>query len=422
MPFSNLPLLVYIYQIWEEEGIEAIETWNVGEQQELEGDEESKLSIALDINSTCAKVAFVIISKSMNSPTPQFVPSRLSIYEPIHQIGIWGENFKRNGNPNTSTSLIVEVDNKLENESETTSHEMLAPTNNYEQEASKPIDKIQRRLAQNREAARKSRLRKKAYVQQLENSRLKLIQLEQELQRVTQQGLYMGGVLEGSHIGFSGTVNSGIAAFEMEYGRWVDVQHRQICELRTALNAHISDIELRILVKSGMGHYFELFRMKSTVAKADVFYVISGVWKTSAERFFSWIGGFRPSELLKLDPLTEQQILEVCNLKQSCQQAEDALSQGMEKLQETVSSTVAGGPVAEDSYIPQVATAMEKLEALVSFVNQADHLRQETLQQMSRILTTRQAARGLLALGEYFHRLRALSTLWATRPPEPSLP
>ncbi|PPD77077.1 hypothetical protein GOBAR_DD25998 [Gossypium barbadense] len=416
---------------------------------------ESKLSIALDINSTCAKVAFVIISKSMNSPTPQFVPSRLSIYEPIHQIGIWGENFKRNGNPNTSTSLIVEVDNKLENESETTSHEMLAPTNNYEQEASKPIDKIQRRLAQNREAARKSRLRKKAYVQQLENSRLKLIQLEQELQRVTQQGLYMGGVLEGSHIGFSGTVNSGIAAFEMEYGRWVDVQHRQICELRTALNAHISDIELRILVKSGMGHYFELFRMKSTVAKADVFYVISGVWKTSAERFFSWIGGFRPSELLKgflkllitgetfsfttqasnlakglfnkvlvpqLDPLTEQQILEVCNLKQSCQQAEDALSQGMEKLQETVSSTVAGGPVAEDSYIPQVATAMEKLEALVSFVNQADHLRQETLQQMSRILTTRQAARGLLALGEYFHRLRALSTLWATRPPEPSLP
>ncbi|KAL1073757.1 hypothetical protein V6Z11_D11G245600 [Gossypium hirsutum] len=332
----------------------------------------------------------------MNSPTPQFVPSRLSIYEPIHQIGIWGENFKRNGNPNTSTSLIVEVDNKLENESETTSHEMLAPTNNYEQEASKPIDKIQRRLAQNREAARKSRLRKKAYVQQLENSRLKLIQLEQELQRVTQQGLYMGGVLEGSHIGFSGTVNSGIAAFEMEYGRWVDVQHRQICELRTALNAHISDIELRILVKS-------------------------------AERFFSWIGGFRPSELLKvlvpqLDPLTEQQILEVCNLKQSCQQAEDALSQGMEKLQETVSSTVAGGPVAEDSYIPQVATAMEKLEALVSFVNQADHLRQETLQQMSRILTTRQAARGLLALGEYFHRLRALSTLWATRPPEPSLP
>ncbi|XP_050885688.1 transcription factor TGAL1 [Lathyrus oleraceus] len=39
------------------------------------------------------------------------------------------------------------------------------------------------RLTQNREAARKNRLRKKAYVQQLESSRLKLTQLEQEIQR-----------------------------------------------------------------------------------------------------------------------------------------------------------------------------------------------------------------------------------------------
>ncbi|KAK8289045.1 hypothetical protein V6Z11_D07G162000 [Gossypium hirsutum] len=34
--------------------------------------------------------------------------------------------------------------------------------------------KTLRRLAQNREAAKKSRLRKKAYVQQLESSRIKL--------------------------------------------------------------------------------------------------------------------------------------------------------------------------------------------------------------------------------------------------------
>lgn len=49
---------------------------------------------------------------------------------------------------------------------------------------------------------------------------------------------------------------------------------------------------------------------------------------------------------------------------------------------------------------------------------QADHLRQETLQQMAHILTTRQAARGLLALGEYIQRLRALSSDWANRPHE----
>lgn len=94
--------------------------------------------------------------------------------------------------------------------------------------------------------------------------------------------------------------SAGIAAFEMEYGHWVEEQNRLICELRTALHAHISDVELRMLVDSGMSHYFDLFRMKATAAKADVFYVMSGMWKTSAERFFLWIGGFRPSELLKV--------------------------------------------------------------------------------------------------------------------------
>ncbi|XP_044469702.1 transcription factor TGA1-like [Mangifera indica] len=226
-------------------------------------------------------------------------------------------------------------------------------------------------------------------------------------------------------MGFCGPVNPGIAAFEMEYGHWVEEQTRQICELRSALQAHISDLELRMLVEGGLSHHLELFRMKSTAAKADVFYIMSGMWRRAAERFFFWIGGFRPSELLKvlgphLDTLTESQNMEVNNLRQSCQQAEDALTQGMEKLQSTLAETVAAGRLVEGGYIPRIPTAMEKLEALVSFVNQADHLRQETLQQMSRILTTRQAARGLFALGEYFQRLRALSSIWATRPREPA--
>jgi transcription factor TGA len=93
---------------------------------------------------------------------------------------------------------------------------------------------------------------------------------------------------------------TGIAAFEMEYGHWVEEQHKQISELRKALQAHITDIELRILVENGLNHYNNLFRMKADAAKADVFYLISGKWRTSVERFFQWIGGFRPSELLNV--------------------------------------------------------------------------------------------------------------------------
>ncbi|KAB1199968.1 Transcription factor TGA1 [Morella rubra] len=361
----------------------------------------------------------------MNTPSAQFVTSRrIGGYDPIHQINMWGENFKSNSNLNTSASLIVE-DMKLDDQSEDASHGSVGPSNHYDQEATKPVDKVKRRLAQNREAARKSRLRKKAYVQQLETSRLKLMQLEQELERARQQGLYIGGGLDTSHLGFSGTVNSGVAAFEMEYGHWVEEQTSHICELRNALSTPIGDLELRMLVESGMNQYFELFSMKAAAAKADVFYVMYGLWKTSAERFFMWIGGSRPSELLKvlkphLLPMAEQQVLEVCNLQQSCQQAEEALSQGIDKLQQTLAETVGAGQLIDGSGMPHIRIALENLEALVTFVDQADHIRLETLRQMFRILTVRQAARGLLALGEYFERLRALSSLWATRPREPA--
>ncbi|KAJ0039566.1 hypothetical protein Pint_26716 [Pistacia integerrima] len=167
---------------------------------------------------------------------------------------------------------------------------------------------IQRRVAQNCEAARKNQLQKKVdetYVQHLESSRLKLVQLERELEWWSRR----------FSVGFSGPVDSD--------GHWVEEQNRQICELRSAL-------------EGDMSHYFELFRMKYAAAQADIFYVMSGMWKTAAECFFFWVKGFHPFELLK--------------------HADDALSQGMEKLQSTLAETVAAGQLV-GGYIPQIPTA-----------------------------------------------------------------
>lgn len=87
----------------------------------------------------------------------------------------------------------------------------------------------------------------------------------------------------------------------MEYGHWVEEQNRQISELRTVLYGQVSDMDLGLLVDNAMKHYFQLFQMKAAAAKIDVFYIMSGMWKTPAERFFMWMGGgFRPSELLKV--------------------------------------------------------------------------------------------------------------------------
>ncbi|CAN1252189.1 Transcription factor TGA9 [Linum perenne] len=219
-----------------------------------------------------------------------------------------------------------------------------------------------RRLAQNREAARKSRLRKKAYVQQLESSRIKLAQMEQELQRARQQGLFMSGCG-----GAGGNLSSAAAMFDMEYARWLEDDLRHMSELRTGLNAHLSDGDLRMLIS-------------------------------------------------QLDPLTEQQVMGIYSLQHSSQQAEDAMSQGLDQLQQSLVDTIAGGPVVDG--MQQMAVALGKLSNLEGFVRQADNLRQQTLHQLRRILTVRQAARCFLVIGEYYGRLRALSSLWASRPRE----
>ncbi|KAJ1258926.1 hypothetical protein BS78_10G113400 [Paspalum vaginatum] len=287
--------------------------------------------------------------------------------------------------------------------------------------------KVQRRLAQNREAARKSRMRKKAYIVELEDSRCKLVQLEQELQRARQQGMFIASGRAGDHGG--GSTGAGALAFDLEYARWLDEHQRHMNDLRVALSAQIGDDDLRVLVDGVMLHYDQMFRLKSSAARADVFHVLSGMWLSPAERFFMWLGGFRSSELLKVlasrvEPLTEPQLVGICSLQQSAQQAEDALSQGMEALQQALADTLAAaaaaaGPSPADSvttYMGQMAVAMGKLATVENFLRQADLLRQQTLQQMHRILTTRQAARALLVVSDYFSRLRALSSLWLTRP------
>ncbi|PKA61862.1 TGACG-sequence-specific DNA-binding protein TGA-2.1 [Apostasia shenzhenica] len=336
----------------------------------------------------------------------------------------WGESNMADNSSRTDTSTDLDTDDRNQRFNKGQAITVAAASDSSDRSKEKAGDqKTLRRLAQNREAARKSRLRKKAYVQQLENSRLKLTQLEQELQRARQQGIFISGSGDQSHsIGGNGAL-----AFDVEYARWLEEQNRQINELRAAVNAHASDNDLRGIINGITAHFDEIFRLKGIAAKADVFHMLSGMWKTPAERCFLWLGGFRSSELLKLlmnhlEPLTEQQLVGICKLQQSSQQAEDALSQGMEALQQSLAETLAAslspsgssGNVA--NYMGQMAMAMGKLGTLENFLRQADNLRQQTLQQMHRILTTRQSARALLAINDYFSRLRALSSLWLARP------
>ncbi|VAH19662.1 unnamed protein product [Triticum turgidum subsp. durum] len=281
--------------------------------------------------------------------------------------------------------------------------------------------KTERRLAQNREAARKSRLRKKAYVQQLETGRIRLQQIEQELQRGRSQGLLTGGCSA------PGEMSSAAVMFDMEYARWLDEDNKYMAEIQGALQAQVLDADLGTIVEDCMRHHDELFHLRAMLARSDVFHLMTGMWATQSERCFLWMAGFRPSEVLKmlipqLDPSTEQQLLGMCNLQQSSEQAEEALEQGLKQLHQSLADAVGAGPLNDGAdvanYTGLMALALDRLDNLESFYRQADNLRQQTLHHMRRILTTRQTARCFVSLGEYHRRLRALSSIWASRPRE----
>ncbi|THU43922.1 hypothetical protein C4D60_Mb02t01960 [Musa balbisiana] len=178
----------------------------------------------------------------------------------------WGESTMADTSPWTDTSTDVDTDEKYQRFEERQVADVAA-SDSSDKSKDKSNIKTLRRLAQNREAARKSRLKKKVYIQQLESSNLTLNKLEQELQRARQQGIFISSSGDQSH----SMGGNGALAFDMEYARWLEEQNRQAKELRAAANSHASDDVLRVIVDDVMKHYDELFRIKSVAAKADVF-------------------------------------------------------------------------------------------------------------------------------------------------------
>ena len=74
--------------------------------------------------------------------------------------------------------------------------------------------------------------------------------------------------------------------------------------------------------------------------------------------------------LPQVQPLNERQIMGVNNLRLSSQQAEDALSQGLEKLQQSLVHNLTADQLIIGNFEFLMAAAMEKTEALEGFVNQ----------------------------------------------------
>ncbi|KAK1401312.1 DOG1 domain-containing protein [Heracleum sosnowskyi] len=76
----------------------------------------------------------------------------------------------------------------------------------------------------------------------------------------------------------------------------------------------------------------------------------------------------------QIEPLTEQQLMGICGLQQSTQEAEEALSQGLDALNQSLSDVIVSDSLSSPpnmaNYMGQMAMAMSKLSTLEGFVRQ----------------------------------------------------
>ncbi|KAJ0513312.1 hypothetical protein HanHA300_Chr10g0356141 [Helianthus annuus] len=76
----------------------------------------------------------------------------------------------------------------------------------------------------------------------------------------------------------------------------------------------------------------------------------------------------------QIEPLTEQQLMAICEVQQATQEAEEALSHGLDALNQSLSDTIASdalsSPTNMANYMGQMAAAMNKLSTLENFVIQ----------------------------------------------------
>ncbi|KAJ0625393.1 putative transcription factor TGA like domain-containing protein [Helianthus annuus] len=174
---------------------------------------------------------------------------------------------------------------------------------------------------------------------------------------------------------FATTRASGIVVFEKKYDQWVVEQHKKESELATILQTDASDMELRVFVDGIVNHYQVLFQMKADAAKTDTFNLLYGSWKSPVERLFQWLGGFRPSEVLyilmpRFEPLTDTQVVNLSRLRHTCRQAEDALTQGLDKLEQTLAQSVTINITEGGNYDTHMSSMIEVAASLENFLNQ----------------------------------------------------
>lgn len=72
------------------------------------------------------------------------------------------------------------------------------------------------------------------------------------------------------------------------------------------------------------------------------------------------------------EPLMDTQLVDLSKLRHTCRQAEDALTQGIDKLQQTLAQSVALNLSEGGNYNTYMSSTIKELGALENFLNQVN--------------------------------------------------
>ncbi|KAM1055429.1 hypothetical protein ACFX13_029655 [Malus domestica] len=141
-----------------------------------------------------------------------------------------------------------------------------------------------------------------------------------------------------------------------------------------------------------MSHYQQYFAEKARTAEEDVFVLFSPPWLSSFERSLLWLGGFKPSMVLRMvdssiEDLTAEQATEMDAVKGETRRAERELLETMARIQESV----AAPPILP--LARRVGRLMDEetlKTAMMGVIKSADGLRGSTVRKVVKLLSPEQ--------------------------------
>ncbi|KAH7524827.1 protein ZW2 [Ziziphus jujuba] len=205
--------------------------------------------------------------------------------------------------------------------------------------------------------------------------------------------------------------------FQNFFNGWLERQQSfldQLDHFYSSLTSHENHLEQQrnSIIEQVLSHYQEYYEEKARAALEDVFTVFSAPWLSSFERTFLWIGGFKPSMILRLvnnilGDLTPEQLQIMERMKAETSQAEKELMETTATVQESLAAppllTLArrvgrlmGGEILNlDGALERVKTAM------LGVLQSADGLRASTVRKLVEVLSPDQKVRFLMRVAQF---------------------